>query len=137
MPAERIDMAAAIQAMARLLLLIRDFFSDRGVVEVETPMMSQAGNSDPGIEQFRLDSMPERWLRTSPEYAMKRLLAAGSGDIYELGRVFRRGESGHHHNPEFTLLEWYRVDWTYHRLIEEAAELINACGEILHGTGLL
>ena len=119
----------AMTARAALLARIRAFFSARDITEVETPVLSPAGNSDPGIEQFSLDSSPHRWLRTSPEYAMKRLLAAASGDIYELSRVFRQGESGRHHNPEFTLLEWYRVGWTYHELMKETAELVNACGE--------
>lgn len=96
-------------------------------MEVETPVLSRAGNSDPGIEQ--LSTRAGHWLRTSPEYPMKRLLAAGSGDIYELGRVFRAGEAGAWHNPEFTLLEWYRVGWRFERLMDEVAALILHCGE--------
>lgn len=109
-----------------MLARIRAFFAEQGVLEVETPMLSAAGNSDPGLVQWRTRE-PETWLRTSPEYAMKRLLAAGSGDIYELGRVFRRDESGRHHNREFTLLEWYRVGWSYHELMDEVAKLVRAC----------
>lgn len=116
----------ALSARADLLARIRGFFAQRGVLEVETPVLSAAGNSDPGIGQWRTRD-PETWLRTSPEYAMKRLLAAGSGDIYELGRVFRADEAGRHHNREFTLLEWYRVGWTYHQLMEEVAELLCHC----------
>lgn len=116
---------------ARLNALIRKFFADRAVLEVETPILSAAGNTDNNIESFHLDfSGPvaagerKRWLRTSPEFALKRLLAAGVGNCYELGRVFRNGEAGRLHNPEFTLLEWYRIGWTHHQLMDECAELV-------------
>lgn len=115
-----------LEARARLLGCMRAFFADRGVLEVETPMLSAAGNSDPAICQVRAR---DGFLRSSPEYAMKRLLAAGSGDIFELGRVFREGERGGRHNPEFTLLEWYRVGWDYHDLMRETADLVNHCGK--------
>jgi len=116
---------------ARLNAMIRDFFKVRHVMEVETPFLSQAGNTDPNVTSFslefsgRTDGAPRtRWLRTSPEFALKRLLAAGIGDCYELGRVFRDGEVGGRHNPEFTMLEWYRVGWDHHRLIEEVTALL-------------
>jgi len=99
---------------------------------VETPVLSVASNTEPNIDSFHTcftghrDAGPaQRWLRTSPEHALKRLLAAGVGDCYELGRVFRNGEAGGRHNPEFTLLEWYRVGWDHHRLIGETAALVN------------
>nr|WP_207750172.1 EF-P lysine aminoacylase EpmA [Luteimonas sp. MC1750] len=118
---------------ARLNRLVRDFFEARGVLEVETPVMSRAGNTDPNIASFtvefggRTDGAPRtRWLRTSAEYPMKRLLAEGIGDCYELGRVFRDGEAGGRHNPEFTMLEWYRVGWTLEPLIDETAKLVRA-----------
>ena len=118
---------------ARLYALIRAFFAQRGVLEVETPMLSAAANTDPNIASFRTrfhghaDAGPAtRWLRTSPEFPLKRLLAAGLGDCYELGRVFRDGEAGGRHNPEFTLLEWYRVGWDARRLALEVAELVQA-----------
>lgn len=111
---------------ARLLSLLRGFFIERDVLELETPVLSSAGNSDPGIHQF--ETRCGRWLRTSPEYAIKRLIAEGLGDCFELGRVFRAGESGSWHNPEFTLLEWYRVGWDYTDLMSEVAELVNHCG---------
>ena len=121
----------ALQMRARLNALIRRFFLDRGVLEVETPILSAAGNTDPNIESFQLDfSGPvaagpaRRWLRTSPEFALKRLLAAGIGSCYELGRVFRNGELGRLHNPEFSMLEWYRVGWDHHQLMDECAELV-------------
>jgi lysyl-tRNA synthetase class 2 len=95
---------------------------------VETPILSAAGNSDPNIESFRLHfsraGETQRWLRTSPEFALKRLVAAGVGSCYELGRVFRHGELGRLHNPEFSMLEWYRVGWTHHQLMDECAELV-------------
>lgn len=123
----------AIRLRARLNRRIRDFFAERGVLEVETPVLSVAGNTDPNIAPFslqfsgRTDGAPRtRWLRTSPEFPLKRLLAAGVGDCYELGRVFRDGEAGGRHNPEFTMLEWYRVGWDHQRLIDETAALVDA-----------
>src|SRR5690606_29690121 len=111
---------------------IRSFFAQRHVTEVETPVLSMAGNTEPNIAPFplqfsgRTDGAPRtRWLRTSPEYPLKRLLAAGFGDCYELGRVFRNGEAGARHNPEFTMLEWYRLGWDHRRLAQETAEVIN------------
>ena len=122
---------AALRLRARLYALIREFFAARGVLEVETPVLSEAGNSEPNIEGFtthfsghRDAGPPRRWLRTSPEYPLKRLLAAGVGDCYELGRVFRNGEAGGRHNPEFTMLEWYRVGWDHRRLADETVELV-------------
>jgi lysyl-tRNA synthetase class 2 len=118
----------AIEARARLLADIRQYFSDKKVMEVVTPVLSRAGNSDPNIRSVTTDSQRRKYLRTSPEYAMKRLLASGHGDIYELGPVFRAGEAGRYHNPEFTLLEWYRLGWNYLDLAGEVIELIRLCG---------
>jgi lysyl-tRNA synthetase class 2 len=121
----------ALHLRARLYARIRQFFSERDVLEVETPILSAAGNSDPNIESFATEfsghvdaGVPRRYLRTSSEFAQKRLLAAQVGDCYELGRVFRNGEAGRRHNPEFTMLEWYRVGWDHHRLMDEAVELV-------------
>jgi len=123
----------ALELRAALYALIRRFFAERGVLEVETPILSEAGNTEPNIESFSTTfSGPvtagsrECWMRTSPEHALKRLLAAGVGDCYELGRVFRNGEAGRRHNPEFTMLEWYRVGFDHRRLMRETAELVSA-----------
>jgi len=122
---------AALRLRARLYQWLREYFAARGVLEVETPMLSAAGNTDPNIESFRtrfnghVDAgAAQRWLRTSPEYPLKRLLAAGIGDCYEIARVFRDGEAGGRHNPEFTMLEWYRVGWDHHRLMVEVGEIV-------------
>jgi lysyl-tRNA synthetase class 2 len=122
---------AALALRVRLNTLIREFFAARGVLEVETPALSAGANTEPNIASFatrfsgHIDSgSRERWLRTSSEFAQKRLLAAGVGDNYELGRVFRDGEAGRRHNPEFTMLEWYRVGWDHRRLMDEAIELV-------------
>lgn len=121
----------ALRVRAAVYRYIREFFHARGVLEVETPVLSEAGNTDPNIASFRLEfSGPaaagsrHRWLRTSPEFPIKRLLASGLGDCYELGRVFRDGEYGRRHNPEFTMLEWYRVGRDHLQLIEECIELV-------------
>lgn len=121
----------AMRLRASLYAEIRGFFAARGVLEVETPVLSEAGNTEPNIDSFstafsghRDAGAPRRWLRTSPEYPLKRLLAAGIGDCYELGRVFRNGEAGGRHNPEFTMLEWYRVGWDHVRLADEAVALV-------------
>ena len=115
-----------LKARAGLLQDIRAYFSERNVLEVETPLISMAGNTDPEIQSNRTDT--GGYLRTSPEFPLKRLLASGSGDIFELGRVFRAAESGRFHNPEFTMLEWYRTGFSYHQLMEEVADLVRFCG---------
>ena len=124
---------AALELRARLNALVREFFAARGVLEVETPILSAGANTEPNIASFMtrfsgpVDSGARvRWLRTSSEFSQKRLLAMGIGDNYELGRVFRDGEAGRRHNPEFTMLEWYRVGWNHLRLIDETAELVQA-----------
>ena len=124
---------AVLRLRAQLSATIRAFFAERRVLEVETPVLSIAGNTEPNIASFQLEfsgrtegAPRTRWLRTSPEHALKRLLAAGTGDCYELGRVFRDGEAGGRHNPEFTMLEWYRVGWDHRRLAGETVELVQA-----------
>ena len=121
---------ATLQLRARIRKRIRAFFDALGVLEVETPILASTGVTDPHI-----DSLQTRWsehslpvyLQTSPEYAMKRLLAAGSGDIFQISRVFRYGERGRQHHPEFSMLEWYRLAYDHHRLMLEVDDLIRKC----------
>ena len=120
-----------LRLRAQVYATVRGFFNERAVLEVETPMLSAAGNTDPNIQSFHATfsghvdaGARERWLRTSPEFPLKRLLAAGVGDCYEMGRVFRNGEAGGRHNPEFTMLEWYRVGWDHNRLAREVIDLL-------------
>jgi lysyl-tRNA synthetase class 2 len=117
----------ALRRRAAMLAAARDFFAGRGVLEVETPILSSAAVSDPQIESLatRVAGMAARsYLCTSPEYAMKRLLAAGSGDIYQICRVFRDAERGRWHNPEFTLIEWYRLGYDDAALMTEVEALV-------------
>jgi lysyl-tRNA synthetase class 2 len=123
---------AALRQRALLLETARAFFRERGVLEVETPVASAATVTDVQIESLQLAGSPARWLQTSPEYAMKRLLAAGSGDIYQICRVFRAGEQSRLHNPEFTMVEWYRLGMDLPAIMDEtsalAATLLAAAG---------
>jgi lysyl-tRNA synthetase class 2 len=112
-----------------MLAAAREFFRARGVLEVETPILSAAAVSDPQIESLttRVAGMPgSLYLSTSPEYPMKRLLAAGSGDIYQICRVFRDEERGRWHNPEFTMVEWYRLGFDDAALMDEVEALAGA-----------
>ncbi|GAA3609843.1 MAG: elongation factor P--(R)-beta-lysine ligase [Gibbsiella quercinecans] len=116
---------------AAILAEIRRFFADRGVLEVETPTMSQATVTDVQLFPFQTRFVGPGaaagmtlYMMTSPEYHMKRLLAAGSGPIYQLGRSFRNEEAGRYHNPEFTMLEWYRPHYDMYRLMNEVDDLL-------------
>jgi len=122
---------AALKGRAAMLAAAREFFAARGVLEVDTPTLSAAATSDPQLESLstRIAGFAAPFhLATSPEYAMKRLLAAGSGDIYQICKVFRDEERGRWHNPEFTLLEWYRLGFDDARLMSEVEALV---GELL------
>jgi lysyl-tRNA synthetase class 2 len=121
----------ALKRRAAVLADVRRFFEERNVWEVETPALAAAGVTDPRIEGLAVDydgpgapANGKLWLQTSPEYAMKRLLAAGSGSVFQVARAFRAGERGRLHNPEFTLLEWYRTGFDHHRLMDEVAALV-------------
>ena len=118
---------AALRQRAAMLKTARAFFENRGVLEVETPALSAAAVSDPQIESLATQIAgitARRYLCPSPEYAMKRLLAAGSGDIYQICKVFRDAERGRWHNPEFTLVEWYRIGHDDTALMHEVEALI-------------
>ncbi len=119
----------ALKRRAGMLAQARAFFARHGVLEVETPILSAAAVSDPQLESLatRIAGMPgEFYLHTSPEYSMKRLLAAGSGDIYQICKVFRDAERGRWHNPEFTMIEWYRSGFDDAALMDEVEALLGA-----------
>lgn len=111
-----------VQLRAKVNAQIRTFFQLRDVVEVETPLLNQYAVTDLQIDSIATEN--SKFLHTSPEYAMKKLLAFHGCDIYQLCKVFRANEQGRLHNDEFTMLEWYRVEWTYEELMKEVAELI-------------
>lgn len=119
-----------LRIRAQILARVREFFATREVLEVETAILSAAGTVDPQLHSLAVHSLAPSdtrslgYLHTSPEFAMKRLLATGSGPIYQLCKVFRAGEHGRLHNPEFTLLEWYRPGFTYFELMDEVAALL-------------
>jgi lysyl-tRNA synthetase class 2 len=118
-----------------ILAKVRAFFAARDVLEVETPLLGSSTATDPHIHSFLVphvySAQKAGYLQTSPEFPMKRLLAQGIGSIYQISKAFRCGERGRLHNPEFTLLEWYRVGFDHHRLMDEIDALMH---EILHTT---
>lgn len=122
----------ALKARAQLYRTIREFFAQRNVMEVETPIVSQAGVTDVHLASVQVQRhiegrVQQQYLQTSPEFAMKRLLAAGSGPIYQICKVFRDDEHGRKHNSEFTMLEWYRPGLNLRELMHETAALLNVC----------
>ena len=112
-----------LRLRAEVLRKIRQYFSDKEVLEVETPILSQFTVTDPDIHSIRVPN--HGYLHTSPEYAMKRLLCKGAPSIFQIAHVFRAGELGRYHNPEFSMLEWYRLNFDHIDLMAEVSELIN------------
>jgi len=106
---------------AALRVCIRNYMQEQGVLEVITPALSAAATTDPNIHSFQV---ADRYLHTSPEFSMKRLLAAYASDIYQIASVFRDAEQGRYHNAEFTLLEWYRVGMNHLALIADVSALM-------------
>ena len=117
----------ALRLRARVLRAVRAYFDAQGVLEVETPALCAHTVTDPSIESLvSHDGTGRAWfLQTSPEFAMKRLLAAGSGSIYQITRAYRDGERGRHHDMQFSILEWYRIGFDHHRLIEDVDALLD------------
>lgn len=117
-----------LRVRAAMLHAVRKFFHQRGYLEVETPCLSRDIVIDAWLEPMRVEQGGQHWfLQTSPEACMKRLLAAGSGSIFQISRVFRSGESGTCHNPEFTMIEWYGVESTWQQQMELTEWLVRAC----------
>lgn len=126
---------ASLKARARIMADIRAFFTKRGYLEVETPVLGRFGTTDVHLSNLTATFRGKPYyLQTSPEYHMKRLLAAGSGAIFQIARVFRDDELGRWHNPEFTLLEWYQLDIDHHALM---AEIDTFLQEIVHAPPLI
>ncbi|RBW48377.1 EF-P lysine aminoacylase EpmA [Marinobacter sp. F3R11] len=121
---------SALEIRAQQLSYVRGFFAQRGVLEVETPVLGRCSVTEPNLDSISagvcVQGVEGGWLQTSPEYHMKRLLAAGSGSIYQILKVFRNGERGSRHNPEFSMLEWYRIGFDENDLMAEVADLV--CG---------
>lgn len=122
----------ALKARAAMYQKIRQFFAERKVLEVETPVLSQAGVTDVHLASVQVQrhihgKLNTQYLQTSPEFPMKRLLASGSGPIYQICKVFRDDEHGRKHNSEFTMLEWYRPGLDLKTLMHETADLLATC----------
>jgi elongation factor P--(R)-beta-lysine ligase len=125
-----------LEQRGRMIAAVRGFFAGRGFVEVETPALQVSPGLEPHLQAFatelhepRQDRRATRYLHTSPEFAMKKLLVAGMPRIWQLAHVFRNGENSATHHPEFSMLEWYRAGATYRDLMEECATLVRGCQE--------
>ena len=118
-----------LRSRAELLSNIRQFFQAAGVMEVDVPVLSDTGVTDLNIDCIQAQVCGDtQYLQSSPEYYMKRLMASGLGSIYYLGKAFRNDEFGRRHQPEFTMLEWYRSGWDEHQLIKEVTALLQHLG---------
>jgi len=114
-----------LKCRAELLNTARDFFRKKNILEVDTPTLSQSTTPDPNIESFTSQYNNQQYfLHTSPEFPMKRLLAAGLGAIYQICKVFRQGEAGQNHNPEFTMAEWYQPEMHYRDLMHQVDDFV-------------
>ena len=120
-PAARIE---HLKQRAELLAQARAFFAERNVIEVHTPVLAKHTVTEPDVQSIEVPGYG--YLQTSPEYQMKRLLAAGMPSCYQLGPAFRHGEQGRLHNPEFTMLEWYRLGFDHNQLMYEVADMVDA-----------
>ena len=116
--------AQRLHLHSRLLATTHTFFQARNVREVITPCFVSQHTAEPDIESFSVDDK-QHWLRDSPEYEMKRILMTAATDIYQIAPVFRKGEHGNNHRPEFIMLEWYRLGWNYRRLMEECLNYLH------------
>lgn len=124
-PSANIDV---IKKRAALYQQIRSFMQERAILEVDTPILSHYCISDPYVESLQTTYVEPYYLNTSPEFCMKRLLAAEVESIYQIAHVFRGEEAGKRHNIEFTMLEWYRLGFDYYQLMDELADLLNIIG---------
>lgn len=129
------DISQLLTQRAELLHQIRNFMARKKILEIETPVLAHTTVSDPNIQSFTTtfhcpgnNSGEKMYLHTSPEYAMKRLLAMGSGPIYQITHVFRDTEAGRLHNPEFTMLEWYQPGFDHNQLMDQLDELLQILG---------
>ena len=120
-PSARIE---HLKQRAELLAQARAFFAERNVIEVQTPVLAKHTVTEPDVQSIEVPGYG--YLQTSPEYQMKRLLAAGMPSCYQLGPAFRHGEQGRLHNPEFTMLEWYRLGFDHNQLMYEVADMVDA-----------
>lgn len=147
MSLESNPLVAILQDRAKMFKAVRAFFEDKGVLEVDTPILSKSAPIDANIDilQTQATSSQQGYFHSSPEYGMKKLLAKGVGDIFQLSHVFRQGEISSYHQVEFTMLEWYRSDFSFQKLIIETASLIElflgplpykhtTYGQVLHST---
>ena len=119
-PSARIE---HLKQRAELLAQARAFFAERNVIEVQTPALAKHTVTEPDVQSIEVARYG--YLQTSPEYQMKRLLAAGMPSCYQLGPAFRHGEQGRLHNPEFTMLEWYRLGFDHNQLMYEVADMVD------------